>query len=159
MEPAGPQHSSSSPPLPGIINDLYVCTVDRARQEGIGSGMGLWPQNSKRPTKYDRLNTKIIKLLNINYEQNVVVLKLKSVINFKTIEGADFFPPVAEFCAGLADNFRQELAESFSFGFLLLHVRGRYVITHSNRLLIVGRPRLITCFKNCSLNIIRIRQV
>ncbi len=39
-----------------------------------------------------------------------IILKSKAVINFKTIEGADFISPAAEIWARLADNFREELA-------------------------------------------------
>jgi hypothetical protein len=76
----------------------------------LGQGQNIGPQNSKGSTEYYRQNTKILKLFSLSYEQKVVVLKSKAVINFKIIQGVDIFSQAAEICAGLADNFNQELA-------------------------------------------------
>jgi hypothetical protein len=68
-------------------------------------------KTQKGPTKYNLLN----------HAQKVVVLKSKASINLKFIEGADFISTVAKICAGLADNFCQELAtlKGGFFGFFL----------------------------------------
>jgi hypothetical protein len=74
------------------------CDYIYVEEAGEGSGMGLCliccilgHKNKKCPTKYFRLNIKIVKKC-LNYAEKVVVLNWKAFINFKITEGQTYLP-------------------------------------------------------------------